>query len=205
MNGTARVGLLTDMVARAVAIAACAAFWWIWLTVDLTVVLAIAGSTKKLDVSPSVVVAVLALLTIVLLIGGLLLVQPIFARAHAAAMALTAFLERHHRAIAASIRDVSILLLKTILVVAAVVAAVGIYVQALAWAMTLMVMTADQLDSMPVELGPDAITPWLAAFGRMYVAIGLLSTCLALPYVLVKRGMPRPRAPASAWRGSLDV
>ena len=205
MNGNVRVGSFTDIVARAVAIAACAAFWWIWLSVDLAVILAIAGSTKKLDVSPSVVLAVLALLTIMLLIGGLILVPPIFARAHTAAMALIAFLQRHHRAIAASIRDVSILLLKTILVVATAVAASGIYVGALGWAMTLMVMTADELEGMPVELGPDAITSWLVAFARMYLATGLLATCLAVLYVLVKRGMPRLRAPASSWRGSLDV
>ncbi|HUQ41153.1 MAG TPA: hypothetical protein VM052_01500, partial [Candidatus Limnocylindrales bacterium] len=64
---------------------------------------------------------------------------------------------------------------------------------ALSLGMGLTVMTADQLDGMPTALGPNAIVPWLTTFVRMYLAIGLFAGCLAVPYVLGRRTMLRPR------------
>lgn len=191
VNRTKQQSFFADVLARAMAIAACAAFWWLWLTLVLAVILAIAGSTRRLDVSPSTIVAALALLAILLLIGGLLLIQPVFARVHTAAMTLLTFLARHRRSIAASIGRTSIWLLKATVVVALVVASAGVYVATLWTGMTLTVMTADQLERLPVELGPDAIVPWFVTFARMYIAVGLLAACVAVGYVLATRRMPR--------------
>ena len=185
---------MLDIVARAMAITACAAFWWLWLTLDIGVVLAIAGSTRKMDVSPSVIVAALALLTIVLVIGGLFAIQPVFARAYTVAMALLTFLLRHRRAIAASLWRISVSVLKWSLIVGGVVVGIGAYVQALMWGMALTVMTADQLGSVPTELAPDAIPVWVETFARMYVAIGLFAICIAVIYLPAKRGRRRLRA-----------
>ena len=182
---------VTDIIARAAAIASGAAFWWLWLTVDIAVVLGIAGATRKLDVSPSVVVAALALLTIVFLIAGLFAIQPIFEGAYKAATATLTLIGRHRRAITGGIARISISLLKLSLIVVGVVAGIGAYVQALMWGMALTVMTADQLGSVPTELGPDAIPVWVATFARMYVAIGLFAICIAVIYLPAKRGVPR--------------
>ena len=191
MNGTKPRTFFADVLARAIAIAACAAFWWLWLTIVLAVILAIAGSTKRLDVSPSIIVAGLALLAILLLIGGLLVIQPVFALAHATAMAHMAFVERRRRSIAASIGRTLIWLLKASVVVGLVVASIGLYGGTLWAGMALTVMTAEQLERLPMELGPDAIVPWIVTFARMYIAVGLLAACVAVGYVLVTRGMPR--------------
>ena len=182
---------MLDMIARALAIAACAAFWWLWVTLDVGVVLAIAGSTKKMDVSPSVIVAALALLTIVLVIGGLFAIQHVFAPAYRIAMTAMTFLLRHRRGIAASVWRISFSVLKWSLVLGGVAVGVWAYGQALMWAMALTVMTADQLGSVPTELGPDAIPVWVETFARMYVAIALFATCIAVIYLPARRGMSK--------------
>ena len=182
---------MLDIVSRAIAIAACAGFWWLWLTLDIWVTLGIAGSARKLDVSPSVILAGLALFAIVLLIGGLFAIQGVFPRAYSAAMSLMTFVVKHRRSIAASIRRTVIFTVKLSVIGLAIVVGIGAYVQALSWAMTLTVMTADQVDSLPAELGPDAIAIWLATFARMYIAIGLFAICAAAIYLPARRGLPR--------------
>ena len=170
------------------------ALGWLWLTLDIAVVLAIAGSTKRMDVSPSVVVAVLSLLTIVLVVGGLFAIQPVFARAYTVALRFMSFLLRHRRAITAWLWRVSVSVLKWTLVLAAVLVGIGAYVQALMWGLDLTIMTADQLGSVPTELGPDVIPVWVETFARMYVATLLFAICIAVIYLPAKRGMPKLRS-----------
>src|SRR3954467_1510072 len=100
---------ILDLVARAIAVSACALFWWGWLTIGLGIVVSAAGSTK-VDASPAVVLAIAAVAATSVFAAGLFLTQWLFSVAHVRAVTVLAYLVARRHAMVRAVIGVAIAL-----------------------------------------------------------------------------------------------
>ena len=192
-----RTAQVVDVSARVIAFAACAALWWIWVTLALSATISIASSTR-LDVSPGALLAGAAVVATVLVGIGLVLTHVLFAYAHIWSSAALLVVVAHRRAV---VRGVVRVVVVTMFIVGSVTAVVALFVAywiGLAQSIALVVFTADHIESVTFEATIDAATALGAAFGRMYLSLLILFVGVRAPYVALKRSWPRVSAAATS-------
>jgi hypothetical protein len=172
----------TDFVARGIALAAVALFWWIWLTVWLGVLVAVAGS-RSLDASPAAVLAGAAVAATILLALGLFLMNALFTITHTRAGVALAYLGAHWRQAAKAVLVIGGLLLLMFGGLMGFVAVLYGYAFALWSSMQLTIQAAEQVGVLTPDLSLDSATAVAAAFTRTYVAVAIVVACIAVPYL----------------------
>jgi hypothetical protein len=172
----------TDFVARGLAFAAVALFWWIWLTVWLAVLVSVAGS-RSLDASPAAVLAGAAVAATILLVVGLFLMNALFATTHRRAAVALAYLGAHWRQAAKAVLAIGGVLLLMFGGLMGFVAVLYGYGFALWSSMQLTIQAAEEIGVLAPDLSLDGVSGVAAAFVRMYLALTIVLSCIALPYL----------------------
>src|SRR3954470_16234083 len=177
---------ILDLVARAIAVSACALFWWGWLTIGLGIVGSAPGSTK-VDASPAIVLAVAAVAATGVFAAGLFITQWLFGVARGRAMAALSYLLAHRRAIVRAVIGVVVALALIFGGVTAFLGVVYLYGFGLSTSATLAVQTAERIDRLVFDLSFEAGIQWAAAFARIYAAVLIVSLGVAA----IALGIPR--------------
>lgn len=191
---------VADIVARGIAFAAVALFWWIWLTIWLGVLVSVAGS-RSLDAPPAVVLAGAAVAATVLLAVGLFFMNALFTMTHGRAVVALSYLAAHWRQIAKAVLVIGSVLLLTFGAFVGFVAILYGYGFAVWSSMQLTIQAAEQIGVLKPDLTLDAALGVAAAFIQMYLAVTIVAACIALTY-LAGRQLLR-RHPEWSQRGSL--
>ena len=189
---------LADIAARGIAYLAVALFWWIWLTVSLGLVLAVAES-RSLDASPTAVLAGAAVAATILFAVGLFLMNAVFTVTHTRAGVAVAYLAAHWRKVAAVPLVIAAVLVVMFGMLFGFAAILYGYAFAAWSSMQLTIQAAEQIQLLAPNLSFDAATSVVGAFVRVYVAATIVAGSIALTYLSVRqllRGNPSQRGSA---------